>query len=88
MRGPWGWTDRRLRDGATLGSGASAVSCAAVTDAAGNAACPVVVPSGAAGPLAASATFVSDGFFEAAAATGSVVVPLPVPEVGATHAVP
>jgi hypothetical protein len=72
----------------TLGSGSSAVSCTAVTDAVGNAACPVVVPTGAAGPVAASARFVSDGFFETAAATGSVAIPLPVPEVGSAHGVP
>jgi hypothetical protein len=72
----------------TLGSGPSAVSCTAVSDATGSAACPVVVPAAEAGQLTATATFVSDGVFESAAATGIVGIPMPIPEVGSAHTVP
>ena len=77
----------------TLGSGAGAVSCNGLTDASGGANCLVIVPSSQpAGSVAASATFVSDTFYVAAAVTAAVTIPgfpgVSTPEVGSGQAMP
>jgi hypothetical protein len=77
----------------TLGTGPGAVGCNGLTDASGKATCIVIVPPmQAAGNVPVSAVFVSDGLFEAAAASGTVAVTasavVATPEVGAGRGVP
>ena len=77
----------------TLGSGAGALTCNGLTDAAGLAHCIVLVPaSQSPGSVAASAAFVSDTFYVAAAATAVVDVPasarVVTPDVGAAGELP
>ena len=59
----------------TLGTGPGAVACTGVTNNSGAASCTVMVsPSQPSGNRAATASFVSDGFYQSASAAGSVAV--------------
>ncbi len=58
----------------TLGTGASAQTCAAMTNAAGAAACDITGVSQPLGPGTVSATFGGDGFYQPAAASADTVV--------------
>jgi hypothetical protein len=61
----------------TLGSGVSAQTCVAVTDAAGAATCTIASVKQSAGGVGASAGFAGDTFYAAAAAVGAVAVTAP-----------
>ena len=58
----------------TLGSGAGAQSCAAATDASGNAACVIRPVDQPLGPGQVSAAFSGDGFYRPASATAATMV--------------
>jgi hypothetical protein len=61
----------------TLGSGVTAQTCVAVTDAAGAATCTIASVKQSPGSVGASARFAGDAFYVAAAAVGGVTVTAP-----------
>ena len=58
-----------------LGSGASAQTCAAVTDATGTAACTIASVSQAPGPIPVTDTFAGDAYYQTASASSTVNLP-------------
>jgi hypothetical protein len=77
----------------SLGTGPGAMGCSGLTNSSGSASCTVVVaPSQSRGKLAVSATFVTDGFYAASAAVGTVDVTstsaVATPDVGAAQGMP
>ncbi|TMC25423.1 MAG: hypothetical protein E6J32_13525, partial [Chloroflexi bacterium] len=58
----------------TLGSGASAQTCTAATDANGNAACPIAGVNQPLGPGSITATFAGDAFYRPASASAATIV--------------
>ena len=74
----------------TLGTGPTAQSCPATTNAAGGASCTVVVSAQQPAATTVSASFVNDPFYEPATAGVTVTVAggVPTPEVGAAGGVP
>ena len=59
----------------TLGTGATAQSCQATTDASGQAACTITVANQSPGPIPVAVSFAGDAYYKMASAAGTVNLP-------------